>query len=68
MVAELISGPCTFLLALGQVLTNSTLVVGELKSGSYTFLLILGYVLTLPWWWQSIEVVLVPSDLSCDKC
>ena len=46
----------------------STLVVAELISGPCTFLLALGQVLTLPWWWQSSEVVPVPFYFRWDKC
>ena len=44
VVAELRSGPCTFLITSA----DSALVVAELKSGPCTFLLELGQVLTLP--------------------
>ena len=37
---------------------DSTLVVAELRGGLCSFLLALWQVLTLPWWWQSLEVVL----------
>ena len=37
---------------------DSTLVAAELRSSPCTSLLALGQVLTLPWWWQSSEVVL----------
>ena len=84
VVAELRSGPGTFLLALEQVLiaqkgfkylptcawtiADFTLVVVELKSGPCTFLLALEHVLTLPWWWENSEVVTVPSYLCWNKC
>merc|ERR1711942_373496 len=42
---------------------DSTLVGAELRRGPPTILLVLGQVLTLPWWWQSLEVVPVPSYL-----
>ena len=63
---ELRSGPCTFLQAVTSA--DLTLVEEELRSSPYTFLLVMGQVQTLPWWWQSTEVVPVPSYLSCDKC
>ena len=47
---------------------DSTQVVAELRRGPPTILLALGQVLTLPWWWQSLEVVPVPSFLHWGKC
>ena len=47
---------------------DSTLVGAELRRGPPTILLALVQVLTLPWWWQSLEVVPVPSYLHWGKC
>ena len=47
---------------------DSTLVVAEHRSGPCTFLLKLWQVLTQPWWWESQDMVPIPSYLYSDKC